>query len=393
VDPANPTGYIQVVEEGMDSGTTPNRRLDPSEITKAFVLGMDVLTQATASSIYHLLYDAHGTTKAIVSAATSSVVERYVYSAYGIDLGLTATPATAFRYAGQFIDRSSGLSLSEKRWYDRAVGRWTRTDPWTGNTFQPLGYHEYGYVHGNPIMGNDPSGLFFNYVGMMAANGIRNVLDRLHVAPVLGALDRATTFFDMVQLITQFIATGTVDPSLVAGLLSEAIPFAGLFKKAKLVANRLRGVTNELSATFARVRRAPNISPTKAAQVVGDLGAITVAKKMGFRPTDFPVRYHGIDGVMTNGNRLVIIEAKGGGTGALGETKFGEQLSQDWIKRKIAILRDHNDHHWADMLDEARQAGDLDVLYVHSPIDGDEVLDPLFEVRDYYSLGQKTFIP
>lgn len=57
---------------------------------------------------------------------------------------------------------------------------------------------------------------------------------------------------------------------------------------------------------------------------------------------DFPIRNTGIDGLYRHGDTLVIVEAKGssaGLKGTLGKTKYGEQLSQQWIYRKAEELK------------------------------------------------------
>lgn len=71
---------------------------------------------------------------------------------------------------------------------------------------------------------------------------------------------------------------------------------------------------------------------------------------------------------MRNGDRLVIIEAKGGASGALNMTNHGEQLSQNWILEKIRVLRTKGDTDWADQLEDARRSGNLDVMKVHTPV-------------------------
>ncbi len=130
-----------------------------------------------------------------------------------------------------------------------------------------------------------------------------------------------------------------------------------------------------------------------AAQQIGDLGAIAAGRKLGFEMVeDFPTKYHGIDGLMKDGDRLIIVEAKGG-AGQLGTTKAGEQLSQRWIRDKIDKLRQGGFEQWADQLEEARAGGKLDVMLSRTPINGDDAFKPEFVVRDYVSLGPSTFNP
>jgi hypothetical protein len=68
IDPDNPTGYAQVLEEGIDA----NADHKADTVQKSYTLGMRVLTQATANGgsalVRHLLTDAHGSTRAVLDA-------------------------------------------------------------------------------------------------------------------------------------------------------------------------------------------------------------------------------------------------------------------------------------------------------------------------------------
>jgi RHS repeat-associated protein len=46
------------------------------------------------------------------------------------------------------------------RYYDPSVGQFTSMDPFAGDTNDPQSLHKYAYVHGDPINGIDPSGMF-----------------------------------------------------------------------------------------------------------------------------------------------------------------------------------------------------------------------------------------
>lgn len=130
VDPANHTGYAQVIEEGTDANA--NRRLDTAEVQKAYTLAADVLTQATATQVLRLLADAHGSVRAAMDAqvtpTAAAVLQQYAYTAYGQDLDLVANPLTSFRYAGESIDAATGLSFNRARWYDPSSGRFGQVD-------------------------------------------------------------------------------------------------------------------------------------------------------------------------------------------------------------------------------------------------------------------------
>ncbi|MEM1011590.1 MAG: fibro-slime domain-containing protein [Planctomycetota bacterium] len=165
VDPSNPTGYAQAVEEGTDGDG--DRELDAAEVTHAFTLAMSVVAQAVRElatgdiDVHRLLMDAHGSTRAVLDAETTpdalAVLQRLAYTAYGQDLGLTS-PLTAFRYAGQAIDPLTGQSYNRARWYETGTGRFNRVDPWAGSSQRPLTLNKYGYTHASPTIGVDPTG-------------------------------------------------------------------------------------------------------------------------------------------------------------------------------------------------------------------------------------------
>jgi|CXWL01.1.fsa_nt_gi hypothetical protein len=145
---------------------------------------------------------------------------------------------------------------------------------------------------------------------------------------------------------------------------------------------------------------------SKAAETVGELGAIAVAKKMGLEPVKgFVPKYHGIDQLFINPQtgKYVIVEAKGG-TAKLAMTKSGtsakdvQQLSQDWIKNKIESLKkaDIASREIAEKMEN--QLNDIEVMLVSTKIDvADDIInakvhDPEYIIRKFSEIGQKTFL-
>ncbi len=162
INPNNHTGHAQVLEEGTD--LRADGRLQVGEVAKTYSLGLDVISQASsAASVYHLLYDGHGSTRAILDAA-GAVQQRYAYDAYGRMLAgasLISDPTAALvhlLYSGEQTD-NTGLHYLRARYYDPAVGRFTTFDPFGGSFGEPLSLHKYLYTRGNPITGIDPTGM------------------------------------------------------------------------------------------------------------------------------------------------------------------------------------------------------------------------------------------
>jgi RHS repeat-associated protein len=153
IDPNNFTGYAQVLEESV-SGV----------LARTFTIGHDVVTQHDAANgPLTLLYDGHGSTRALTDAV-DDVLQRYVYKAYGELLagaGLTATveaALTSFLYSGEMTDKLTGLQNLRARLYDVSTGRFTQFDTYRGNTADPASLHKYLYANANAVNGIDPSG-------------------------------------------------------------------------------------------------------------------------------------------------------------------------------------------------------------------------------------------
>ena len=150
IDSYNHTGYAQVLEQWSPEGTTP-------AIT--YTIGDDVITQATSTSIEHLLYDGHGSTRQTVNNS-EAVTDAFSYDAYGVLLGNPATTTTNLLYTGEMYDSVTDAYYLRARYYSPSTGRFNRMDPFSGNTQDPQSLHKYLYVHNNPVNSIDPSGQY-----------------------------------------------------------------------------------------------------------------------------------------------------------------------------------------------------------------------------------------
>ncbi|MEM9943656.1 MAG: RHS repeat-associated core domain-containing protein [Planctomycetota bacterium] len=112
--------------------------------------------------------DGHGSVRvlydlasAIVQDVQNNLPQIYHFDAYGNLLNFdTATPLTSYLYSGEAFDFNIGQQYLRARWYDATTGRFNRLDPFAGNATDPQSFHKYAYVHGDPIQGTDPTGLF-----------------------------------------------------------------------------------------------------------------------------------------------------------------------------------------------------------------------------------------
>lgn len=91
---------------------------------------------------------------------TGAVVDRYVYTAYGVPVSETNNNPNPFRYGGQFgyyseEGSNAGLILCGARWYCPTLGRWLSRDP-DGYGGGP---NLYEYCWNSPVHFQDPFGM------------------------------------------------------------------------------------------------------------------------------------------------------------------------------------------------------------------------------------------
>jgi RHS repeat-associated protein len=119
------------------------------------------------------------------------VVERYDYAAYGeavsfvrIDpdtqatTNITAAQAKTVQLFGGDgeYDPSSSFYYHDKRW--RQTHRFVSMDSYEGSLADPLSLHKYLYASGNPIMFDDPTGMFSDFTlgGQLIMAGAQSLL-------------------------------------------------------------------------------------------------------------------------------------------------------------------------------------------------------------------------
>ena len=389
-DANNHTGYTQVLEETDAAGA----------LQKSFLLGHDVIAQFdTTDGLVYLVYDGHGSTRQLINSSgtivtpAGGIAQVFTYNAYGESLGFEEPQAiTALLYSGEWFDAEVGWQYNRARWYDPTNGRWNRLDDFAGRIRDPLSLHKYLYVHGDPIGGIDPSGRFFTAVGSLGVSTIQSIIRNPHVAASLAALDKASTFADAVKIVGALATGGPISPGLLAGFLVSVLPFGNILAKASIAGKKLVGVADELTDVLSGLRQA-GLKGNSLIARVGEFGAIATAKKLGFEAIEnFPTRHTGIDGLFRNGNKLVIVEAKGG-LGRLAKTQHGSQMSKRWIRQKADELRDLGYTKWADEILEAARTENIQGLVVTTGVEnGTRALDPVFELRDWVDIGIERFI-
>lgn len=107
------------------------------------------------------------------------VKNEYGYDAFGNQSQITTTQGLQhYGYTGEEYGIDSGLVYLRARYYDPGLGRFISADPYWGRLEEPVTQNRYIYVHNNPLMFVDPSGLEREWGRVissgwgMAANGI-----------------------------------------------------------------------------------------------------------------------------------------------------------------------------------------------------------------------------
>jgi RHS repeat-associated protein len=134
-----------------ESGSLP---LLLSDGTTTFVYGPGGLPveQIAGSTVLDYHQDQLGSTR-LLTNSLGSVEATYTYDPYGNVIGSTGA-LTSLGFAGQYRDGESGLYYLRARYYDPTTAQFLTRDPAVVTTRSP-----YGYVHGDPLNGRDPTGL------------------------------------------------------------------------------------------------------------------------------------------------------------------------------------------------------------------------------------------
>jgi RHS repeat-associated protein len=172
IENSNFTGYQQtILEVTKNAAGQATKRI-------SYTFGTDEITQTvsiidpssqliTQSSTLTFAHDGKGSVRALFGAA-ATIAQVYTYSAYGELLAIhnsagTLQPLTSsltsVLYNGEGLDARKGLYNMRARWYSASNARWERLDPFNGNPSDPFSFNKYGFVHGDPVQGIDPTGM------------------------------------------------------------------------------------------------------------------------------------------------------------------------------------------------------------------------------------------
>jgi RHS repeat-associated protein len=131
---------------------------------------------------YVPVHDFRGNVVCLVDKLAGTVAESYRYDAYGNVKIYDSTQSeianhqtaigNPWQFSSKRMDREVGLIYFTQRYYDPTLGRFVTTDP-LGATD---GVNMYGYVHANPMMFVDPTGLLAKHPIDTGENILKNTL-------------------------------------------------------------------------------------------------------------------------------------------------------------------------------------------------------------------------
>ena len=191
-------GYTETVLSG---GTTTT--------TKFYNLNGSRIAVRTSSTLSYVVSDPLGSNTVALNNI-GQVMALQHYSPYGtVDYSWGSMP-TSFNYAGERLDKQTGLLYDNFRFYDPVVGRFVRSDNVQDNS---KGMDPYAYVGDNPETRNDPSGHCWPLCTML-------------IGAVIGAAISVGTTVISNAVQGKSTSLGEIAQSAVVGAVSGAV--AGL---------------------------------------------------------------------------------------------------------------------------------------------------------------------
>jgi RHS repeat-associated protein len=232
VDPLNPTGYAQVVDE-----------LQGGAVTRSYSYGLErinenqVLNSVWTPSFYG--YDGHGSVRQLTNSS-GAVTDTYDYDAFGNLINSTGSTPNNYLFAGEAYDSALGLYYNRARYLNTTTGRFWSMDTYEGQPQDPLSLHKYIYADDSPTNNLDPSG---------------NEVD------VIGSFSVAATLDSMPSLNFQVIVA-TVKQSLPYNVVVVTLPTGSTYEpKSKVKNSDQAAIAGWPIDTPIRIAVPPGIDP------------------------------------------------------------------------------------------------------------------------------------
>jgi RHS repeat-associated protein len=136
-----------VILETDGSGNTVTR----------YIRGINYIAQYSGTEFSYYLYNGHGDVVQTVSAS-GEILNHYDYDIFGNPVLTIETAACSIRYAGEYLDKETGLYYLRARYYNPYIGRFISEDSYWGEDDNPLSLNLYTYCFNDPIRFIDPTG-------------------------------------------------------------------------------------------------------------------------------------------------------------------------------------------------------------------------------------------
>jgi RHS repeat-associated protein len=146
-----------------------------------------------------------GSTTGLADAG-GSVTDSYEYDVFGAVRSHVGTSGNEWRFTGELQDSrvARGMYYLRARYYDPALGRFIRRDPFAGVTTDPQTLNRYPYVLNNPALLIDPYG----YWGLPSWDDVKDAAGDLGGAVADKAGDAAEWLSDPENLVNA-VQTGS----------------------------------------------------------------------------------------------------------------------------------------------------------------------------------------
>lgn len=128
------------------------------ELKVYYTYGNELISQRRNDSYSYYISD-HQLSTRYLADANGNITDTYDYDAFGKLTSSTGETENEFLYTGQQYDSNIGYYYLRARYMDTQNGRFINRDYYEGDIYEPTSLHKYTYVHNNPVMGYDPTGL------------------------------------------------------------------------------------------------------------------------------------------------------------------------------------------------------------------------------------------
>jgi RHS repeat-associated protein len=190
----------------------------------------------------YLHHDQLGSTR-LLTGATGEATGSFAYTAYGDRAAEAGIAETPLGYAGQYTDVETGLQYLRARFYDPATAQFLGPDPLRALTQLP-----YGYAHGNPVNGVDPSGLIgLDDVGNFFKGTAESLNPIKYYEEEIECIEEGCSYWESVFKGSQGAVTAACDLTGV-GALGKGLLGRGGSAIAKEAAGAIAGSTGRTEA-------------------------------------------------------------------------------------------------------------------------------------------------